>query len=222
MDIEYFMWNGVEIWHILGEVKSIMKKLSNKQQIVLLVVIILVIAVAGSIFLSMRKGNVDIDTMEATPSPNAAEATAGDSMIKVHVKGAVIAEGVYELPKGARVQDAVDAAGGAAQGANLSALSLAKALSDGEDVYVPKEGEAVPQSGGTEGAGSKLQPGQKVNINTATAAQLVTIPGVGEATADKIIAYREKQPFERIEDIMKVSNIGEKKFENMKDYITVQ
>ncbi len=149
--------------------------------------------------------------------PPAPTATPGP--IRVYVSGAVMHADVYELPSGSIVRDAVAAAGGAAENADLNQINMAKTLRDGEQVYVPRIGEAlVPAPAGQAGAASGL-----ININTATQAELETLPGIGPALAARIIAYREANgPFPNIEAIQNVSGIGPSTFEEIRDLITVE
>ena len=145
---------------------------------------------------------------------------ASTSKLYVHVDGAVVSPGVYEFSSGSRVCDALDAAGGLAEDADTSQINLAAQIIDGEKVYVPHEGETVtnitsPETNDTARSGL-------VNINTATVEQLDTLPGVGEATATAIIEDREQNgPFTSPEDLMRVSGIGEKKFERLEGLICV-
>jgi competence protein ComEA len=139
--------------------------------------------------------------------------------IRVHVSGAVRQPDVYELPAGSIVKDAVEAAGGPIDNADLDGVNLAVELRDQQQVYVPRQGETVPMSPALVGGGAVSGP---VNINTATAAELDTLPGIGPSTAQKIVDYREANgSFQTIEDIMDVPTIGEAKFEGIKDLITV-
>lgn len=184
----------------------------------------------------------------AAASPSG-QVPAAAARICVHVDGAVRAPGVYALDAGARVADAVQAAGGLAGDASSTAVNLAQVLEDGQQIVVPTEAEvaegaAVGVAGGDGGAGSSGggaggtggsanagssaassgggMAAAKVNINTASAAELITLSGIGEATAAKIIAYREANGrFAAIEDIKLVSGIGEKKFEALRDAICV-
>lgn len=133
----------------------------------------------------------------------------------VHVAGQVASPGVYSLPPGSRIADAVDAAGGAIEGADLQALNLAAKVSDGQKVVVPKPGEApaTGETGTTEG---------KVNLNTASKAQLEELPSVGPVLADRIIAYRAKRGgFTSVRQLLEVDGFGPKKFESLKDLVTV-
>ena len=142
--------------------------------------------------------------------------------IYVHVCGAVKVPGVYQLEEGSRSIDAVEAAGGFEEGAAVDFLNLAQQLTDGQRLYVPDREEAAgmglledPGMGGTADNG-------RVNINTASREQLMTLSGIGEARAEAIIAYRrEAGPFLVIEDIMKVPGIKEAAFQKIKDDITV-
>jgi len=152
------------------------------------------------------------------------------------IQGAVNDPGVKKLPEGARVNDAVTEAGGLTEKAYTMDVNLAAKLTDGDKVYIPVENEKVsnekttgremagivtqPTSGSSSGSGTET--GSIVNINTASFEQLQTLSGVGPATAQKIIDYREKNAgFKKTEDIMKVSGIGIKTFEKLKDKIAV-
>jgi len=135
----------------------------------------------------------------------------------VDVKGAVVHQGVYEINKLARVKDVIALAGGFTKEADQTKINLAAKVRDEMVIYVPRIGEEgeVLTSGGTEG--------EKVNINQATIDELQTLQGIGPAEAAAIIAYREENgPFEKIEDLLNVSGIGEKSLEKIKEQIAVQ
>lgn len=142
--------------------------------------------------------------------------------ITVDVSGAVANPGVYLLPVGSRVEDAVNAAGGLLENAYAEVVNLAMPLQDGTKVLIPILPEPVDHQvdGGQElnlAAAASL-----VNINTASCEQLMSLPGIGESKARAIISYRENNgPFTTIEQIMNVSGIGPATFENLKDLITV-
>jgi competence protein ComEA len=161
---------------------------------------------------------------EATPTPTAT-ATPTPAPLRVHVAGAVQEPGVYTLPPHAIVDDALQAAGGPTTDADLGHVNLAVELQDQQQVYILRQGEIVnppPIISGSEGDPGSSSGGL-VNINTATAAELETLPRVGPSTAQKIIAYRETNgPFSRIEDIQNVPGIGPATFDGLKDLITVQ
>lgn len=139
--------------------------------------------------------------------------------VVVHVCGAVVNPGVYELPAGSRMADAVDMAGGLCQDADDSYVNLAGVPADGEQVYIPTKEESVvlrqePQQTGVFSG--------KVNINTADKALLCTLPGIGDTRAAGIIAYRQEHgSFSAIEEIMQVSGIKESSFQKIKEQITV-
>lgn len=141
-----------------------------------------------------------------------------EATLLVHVDGAVAVPGVYELSDGDRVKDAVEAAGGLAEGADTSGMNLAARVADGDKVYVPLEGEEAPDADA--GGSGTREP--LVNINTATEEELDELPGVGESTARAIVEDRERNgPFALPEDLMRVSGIGEKKFERLEAMICV-
>lgn len=158
-----------------------------------------------------------------------ADAKASD--VVVHVVGAVLHPGVYGLPPGSRVVDAVDAAGGALGSAALGSLNLARIVADGEQVYVftvdeAAAGVATAGTGAAAPAGGASQAGSSpagglVDLNTATAEELDELPGIGPSTAQKIVSDREANgPFATPEDLMRVPGIGAAKFEALKDLVT--
>lgn len=141
--------------------------------------------------------------------------------IVVHIAGAAVHPGLYRLPAEARVADALDAAGGPAAEADLDALNLATRLTDGERVYIPRKGEVaaglVPDGGAAAGATGGL-----VDLNAATAAQLVALPGIGPATAGAIVAYRrEHGPFRSVDQLLEVRGIGPAKLAALRDKVRV-
>jgi len=148
--------------------------------------------------------------------------------IVVHVAGAVKNPGVYTLEEGQRVKDAIEIAGGPLPEADLLRLNLAQKMQDEDKLYVPKIGEITEQEdqvsatyGATVGVVTKNDG--KININTADETELTKLPGIGPATAQKIIDYRKtKGAFKTIEEIKNVSGIGDKKFEQIKDKIKVK
>ena len=153
--------------------------------------------------------------------------------IEVHVIGAVPRPGLYKFPEGARVQDAVDVAGGLLSSADENAINLAALLEDGQQLDIPylagsepadlntRQQSELPLSESPTPASNDSEA-ELVNINTATLEELDTLPGIGPTTAQKIIDYREENgPFSVIEDIMNVSGIGPATFEDLKDLITV-
>lgn len=170
-----------------------------------------------------------IDTQQKKEEPDKEETT--EAMITVYVCGSVKSPSNVTLLADSRVEDAVKLAGGLLADADLNAINMAMKLNDADMIYVPKKGEVV--GGGekvsavssvlTSKAGSSNSAARgKLNINKATAAELDTLPGIGPSTAEKIIEYRSsKGSFNSIEELNDVSGIGDKKFEDIKDLITV-
>ena len=148
--------------------------------------------------------------------------------VYVDVDGAVASPGVYRLKEGARVSQAIDAAGGLTAEADVTGLNRASKVADGQKIYVPKVGEhqAVTAGGGADG-GAVVTSGANdaaglVNINTASSAELQTLSGIGPSVAQSIIDERTKNgPFASVDDLMRVSGIGEKKLAKIKDCICV-
>ena len=173
---------------------------------------------AGSIGLPAAGTGSQSAGATALASPSAAPE------LVVDVCGAVARPGVYHLADGARVCDLIAAAGGVVSGAEMAAVNLAAKLSDGQQVVVPKKGQvavgAAPGAGGAPPAAGV--PAAPVNLNTATAEQLDALPGVGPATAQKIIDYRTANgSFHSVDDLKNVSGIGDAKFQALKDLVTV-
>lgn len=135
--------------------------------------------------------------------------------ITVHVCGAVLHPGVVRLPEGSRVMDAVEGAGGPLPEADLDALNLAQVVQDGQKINVPRAGEGGGSSGGKEGGG-------KININAATRQDLESLPGIGPTLAERIVSYREKVgAFRSLDELKRISGIGEKKFQEIKDLVEI-
>jgi len=137
----------------------------------------------------------------------------------IDVAGEVVSPGVYELPAGSRVIDAIKAAGGAKPKAALSDLNLARVIKDGEQIYV----DPIYTAGARARVGSKAAaPRGPININRATASDLDSLDGIGPVIAKRIIAYRTANgAFTAIEDLLKVSGIGDAKFAQFKEKIRV-
>ncbi len=165
-----------------------------------------------------------------TGAPAAAvEPTRAAASVWVHVVGAVRRPGLYGLVADARVNDAVNAAGGFLGSAAPSAVNLARKVSDGEQIDVPTQDEVAKGGGGgavgASGGGSIADTGQQapVDLNSANAAQLDALPGIGPATALKIVADREANgPYKSVEDLGRVAGIGPKKLEQLKDLVSVR
>jgi competence protein ComEA len=162
-------------------------------------------------------------TPSASPVPDAsasAGVTPSGAPLIVDVAGWVHRPGVYEFDPGARVIDAVELAGGAREGADLALLNLAAPLTDGQQILVPKEGQAPAAAPG--GAVPGGSTGTLVNVNTADATALETLNGVGEVLAAAIITYRDEQgPFTSVEQLEEVPGIGPSTLEEIRDQVTI-
>ncbi len=166
------------------------------------------------------------------PAPVFETATQNQSQkslkIKVDVEGAVKKPKVYDLYDGARIEDAIKAAGGLTQWANkdwiAKNLNLAQVITDGAKLYIPSSGDTgissndVGSALGVTTVGSQSVSGQ-VNINTASAEQLDTLPRIGPVTAQKIIAGR---PYSSVQDLLNKKVVGPKTFDGLKDLVSVQ
>ena len=145
--------------------------------------------------------------------------------VVVDIDGQVVAPQVVELPKKSRISDAIYAAGGLTKKADVSTINRAKILTDGEKIYIPAKVEQIDgtrQGEETTGNSNDASGSNgKININTASGSQLQEITGVGPATAEKIISYRQKTPFKNIEELKNVNGIGDKTFEKMKEQVTI-
>ncbi len=151
---------------------------------------------------------------EVILEPAARKAEEKQKEIIVHVAGAVNAPGVYRLPEGARVFEALEMAGGMLPGADQAAVNLAAPLYDGQKVTIFYAGEGGP--------GERPAGDGRVNINTASASELEKLPGIGPVKAAAIVDYRNKNgPFRRIEDLAGVPGIGPKTVEGLREQITL-
>ncbi|WP_423407461.1 helix-hairpin-helix domain-containing protein [Heyndrickxia sp. MSNUG] len=138
------------------------------------------------------------------------------------IKGAVIKPGVYEIEADDRVIDLIELAGGLTKDAEAASINFAMHVSDEMVIYVPRKGESkegnVPLQ-----SGQQTQDKQKVNLNTAAASELETLPGIGPSKAEAIIENRETNgPYKTIEDLKNISGIGDKTFEKLKELISVK
>lgn len=188
---------------------------------------------AGDLEGSKMDGSAGQANSAGSPGIAASRAAVGDAGmaagIYVDVRGAVATPGVYEVPPGARVYEAVAAAGGLSDDAAAAYINEARLLEDGEQIYVPTLTEAqdmtppLPAAGGiSPAAADNTKEDGKVNINTADEAGLQKIPGVGKARAAAILTYRnEHGAFRNIEELMQVPGIKSALFNRMKESITV-
>jgi competence protein ComEA len=201
-------------------------------------IVLVLIAIASAVLVAIvaPRGETAIVAPSSTAEFATAPPTEAASSVFVHVLGAVGHPGLYELSDGDRAVDAVAAAGGFAEDADEAFVNLARIVTDGEQLYIPKKGEArvvggegqgAPAAGGSSGGGPGGSSvggtaGGAVNINTADATQLETLPGIGPAMAERIISWREDNgAFTSVDDLLSVAGIGQKTLESLRDLVTV-
>ena len=186
-----------------------------RQHILYTLINVLLLGIAVFLLRRPEPGGIEIIPPPPTSTP---------SPLRVYISGAVLNPDVYLLPPNSILKDALSAAGGPTSEADLESVNLAMPLRDGLHVFIPRRGEA-PSAGSYEA--SSPRPSNPsvalININTASQAELETLPGIGPALAKRIIEYRQEYgPFQSIEDVMKVRGIGEATFERIRDRITVR
>ena len=189
---------------------------------------VLVAASLGAVaFVELRpSGQVEV-VSGGSPAAAASRAAASQAMVVVQVAGAVLKPGVYSLPAGSRVGDAIKAAGGYSKDVDPRAaetqLNLAAKLTDAQSIVVPRRGEATatPGKSGATKSAAPSGPAGPVNLNTATADQLDALPGIGPVTAAKIIASREQMPFASINDLVSRKVVSASTFAKFKNQVTV-
>lgn len=214
--------------------------ISNNKIIIIIIVLIIITFICIYFFTrnNMNEEYNDIEELDIIENVTEEE-TVEEETILVHVTGAVKNEGIVKLKEGARIADAIEAAGGVTEKTNIGQVNLAYEVEDGQKIYIPSiddkkeegvekiiEKEYVTSEPGDEVVleeESNNNKNDKININTANLIELQEIPGVGEATAQKIISYREENgKFKNIEDIKNVKGIGDSKFEDMKENICIK
>ncbi len=152
----------------------------------------------------------------------------GNEDIVVHITGEVNKPGIVVLKKNSRIADAINSAGGSTKEADLNQINLAYVLEDGQKIYVPNKNEKIEEdeyitgnSGNTEKSNNSKE-GEKVNINEAMQTELEELPGIGPSLASRIIEYRETNgEFEKIEDLQNVKGIGDAKFNDIRDKVSI-
>ena len=237
-----------------------MRKLSKKQKILIFVTIIILTIIYY--FYSKNKEYVKIEENNSDLNIENTEITEIDgknnieknkiseanniedskiSKIKIYITGEVQRPGIYEIEEESRIDDAINAAGGLTEKANIKDINLAYKVEDGMKIYIPSNDEKVnektdktleyvesgkaktPVAATSDKEIQQSSVSAKININTATQSELERLPGVGEAIAKRILEYRKsKGRFEKIEDIKNVKGIGDSKFNKLKDKIVVK
>lgn len=210
-----------------------LKLTPREQKLVLLLCILLILGFIlrftlpepGSV--EIKKNGEEEGALESSSGSNLADpgnsTLIEENQVVVHVSGAVSKPGVYTLPEGARVIQALEMAGGPLKEADLEGINLAQPLYDGQQARIPfKPNAAEVGMDSAREIQAYMHPDGKININLADQAQLESLPGIGSVKSQSIIHYREQNgPFRQIEDLVKVSGIGDKTLENIKDLITV-
>nr|WP_308187788.1 ComEA family DNA-binding protein [Pseudonocardia abyssalis] len=163
---------------------------------------------------------------DAPEAPATTEPAEPAGPLVLSVSGKVARPGLIELPGGSRVADALEAAGGALPGTDLSALNLARRVVDGEQIAVgvPPAPDAAPVAGGGTGAaaGQGTSTGGPIDLNTATESQLDALPGVGPVTARRILEWRGRNGrFTRVEQLREIEGIGERRFAQLRELVVV-
>lgn len=180
-------------------------------RLLLLAVPVLALAGAGT-GLALRPEGPPPIVEEPSPAPT----VTPPAVVVVDVAGAVARPGVVTLPAGARVIDALVAAGGPIAGADPSSLNRAAFLRDGTRIYVPRAGEVPPASS----VGSDAE--EKVNVNSASERDLESLPGVGPATAQRIVRSREERPFAQVEELQTRGLVSARVFSDIRDLVTTR
>lgn len=201
--------------------------MDNKQKKLTLLGILL----AGCLLTSVAGEWAQAKRSDAEPAPSSyVDETAAlrETTIKVYVSGAVTEPGLYDLPVGARAWQAVEAAGGLREDANVEKVNLAKKLKDGNQVNVPAlKAASGGKASGSGGAADKRYGGQgaayggRVNLNRATAAELDGLPGIGPAMARRIIERRQVKRFTKVDDLLQVKGMGPAKLARLRDLVEV-
>lgn len=215
-----------------------MLNLSKKQLIILIAIGGVIVFVIGYYLYTTTSNEsykqLDIISEEKEEQNKENVENEQEEMIVVHIAGEVKNQGIVKIKEGARIADIIEEAGGLTQKANITNINLAYIIEDGQKITIPSKEEKVEieQEGYIQtenGAGiineeqGVSSKNQVVNINKATKEELQTLQGIGESTAEKIITYRkENGNFKQIEDIKNVPGIGDAKYENIKDKISVK
>lgn len=197
-----------------GAMREYLKKYPYLFAVPLITVLIL--------FLFVQNEPEEAEPMVFTTQSSVQETEQSSSEWYVDVKGAVNKAGMYRINPGMRLMDVIDLAGGFTAEADQNQMNFSKLLADQEIIYVPRIGEEVSVSHEAPNKETAAKTVEKININTADVDELQQLSGIGEKRAADIVKYREENgSFQAIEDLTKVTGIGEKTLENLKDSITI-
>ena len=205
----------------------------KRKDIIIIITISIILSLGMIIFHSTKSSDILLDKSENTKISEKIKAEDNDAVIEqdsaavknekvvVYISGEVVNPQVIEMKDGDRLIDAVEKCGGMTENADKNAVNLALLLKDEDHYVIPKIGENLQLN--TSSNNKSSQNNNLVNINTADKTTLISLPSIGEKTAEKIIQYRETNGnFKSIDDIKNINGIGEKKFEQIKDLITVK
>ncbi len=208
-----------------------MQNINLKTKIGFIIMISILVLVVGLYIYKTTKENDEYVYYENEILENeeVEDKISNENTVTIHVIGEVNYPGVVVLKEGARIVDAIEAAGGEKEEADLNRINLAYILNDGEKIYIPNKNDNndIGEYLITDGENSALSINSEdtiiVNINTASVEELIKLPGIGEATANKIIGYRkENGKFKEPEELKNVPGIGDSKYKNIKDMIKVK
>ncbi|MDY6065041.1 MAG: helix-hairpin-helix domain-containing protein [Finegoldia sp.] len=200
-----------------------MRENINKEHIIIAILIVL-LAIIGfrqsDQGVSLNSGLVSPDKVE---TESAQDKQVEDQVYMCHIDGEVKNPGVYSFTEGDRLKDVIEKAGGLTDKADMESVNLSAKVKDEMKIHILSKEEALKNEANLNQVTttSDTQAGEKVNINTADIDKLKSLPGIGDSKAKKIIDFRENNQFKSIEDIKNVDGIGEKTFENLKDYISI-
>jgi competence protein ComEA len=205
-----------------GSIRERLATLSRRELVGLVALLAVTLGGAGLWYVRSLPRPIEVAEIPGrgdAPVPAASAARSPEVVILVDVAGWVRRPGVYEFEEGARVIDAIDAAGGARSGALLESLNLAAPLADGIQILVPRQGETVAPSAS---GGAVAGVAGLINVNAAMATELEELPGVGEVIAQAIVDYRtENGPFTSVDQLVDVSGIGDATLESIRELVTV-
>lgn len=194
------------------------KFLTNKKFIIIAIITL----ITGTVFYKIENTNYDNfieENIFEEQNYNNEEKIVKESKIKVHIIGEINSPGLYELDEDSRINDLILIAGGQTENANLNKVNLAYELSDGEQIYIPSIFDEETEYNNKESSSSS----GKININKASLEDFQTISGIGPSLAQKIITYRNSiGKFSSIEELKNVSGIGDKKYESIKDFVSLK
>lgn len=204
------------------------QKMFDNVRLQQLLLIILIIIIGFLLIKNIELENESSSKVLFTDNASSSDADISSPII-VHIKGAVVNPGVYEISGDCRLKDAIDAAGGLKDNADKDVLNLAMFLNDGDEIVIPVKGEALTNSPSSlsrasivTSSSSNSQNAARINLNTATLEQLTTLPGVGKSLAEQIIQYRKHIKFNSVSDLKNVPGIGNSKYDELSGLVYVK